>query len=126
MSISIIRYATTKPFPFSDAVQVNGFVFLSGHVAMSPEGKPFYGSVTEQTRHIMYAIRETLARAHTTLANIVKVQVWLSNMEHFSEFNAAYSSFFPEGFPARSVVTSHLAFDLDVEIEVLAIACPGE
>lgn len=68
--MSIVRYPTTKPFPFSDAVQVNGFVFLSGHVAMSPEGEPLYGSVTQQTRHIMHAIRETLARAHTTLNHI--------------------------------------------------------
>ncbi len=58
---------------FSDA-EVNGFVFLSGHVAMSPEGEPLYGSVAQQTRHIMHAIRETLARAHTTLNNIVKVR----------------------------------------------------
>ncbi len=48
--------------------------FLSGHVAMSPEGEPLYGSVAQQTRHIMHAIRETLARAHTTLNNIVKVR----------------------------------------------------
>lgn len=88
---------------------------------MNPEGKPLYGTVTQQTRHIMHAIRETLARAHTTLDNIVKVQVWLSSMEHFGEFNAAYSAFFPEDFPARSVVTSRLAFDLDVEIEVQAV-----
>ena len=88
---------------------------------MSAEGEPLYGSVNQQTQQIMHAIRETLARADTTLDNIVKVQVWLSSMDHFSEFNAAYSAFFPEGFPARSVVTSHLAFDLDVEIEVQAV-----
>ncbi|SUF22860.1 putative endoribonuclease L-PSP [Salmonella enterica] len=46
----------------------------------------------------MLAISDTLARAQTTLENIVKVQVWLSSMEHFSEFNAAYSAFFPKGF----------------------------
>ncbi|MCE0799165.1 RidA family protein [Buttiauxella sp. A2-C1_F] len=120
--MSIVRYPTTKPFPFSDAVQVNGFIFLSGHVAMSPEGEPLYGTVTQQTGHILHSIRETLARAQTTLENIVKVQVWLSSMDHFSEFNAAYSTFFPQGFPARSVVTSRLAFDLDVEIEVQAVA----
>jgi len=88
---------------------------------MTAEGEPLYGSVTQQTRHIMYAIRETLARAHTTLNNIVKVQVWLSSMDHFNEFNAVYSAFFSEGLPARSVVTSRLAFDLDVEIEVQAV-----
>lgn len=89
---------------------------------MTPDGQPLYGSVTQQTRQIMLAISDTLARAQTTLENIVKVQVWLSCMEHFSEFNAAYSAFFPKGFPARSVVTSRLAFDLDVEIEVQAVA----
>ncbi|MBH2711214.1 RidA family protein [Serratia marcescens] len=120
--MSIVRYPTTKPFPFSDAVKANGFVFLSGHVAMTSDGQPLYGSVTQQTRQIMLDISDTLARAQRTLENIVKVQVWLSSMEHFSEFNAAYSAFFPEGFPARSVVTSRLAFDLDVEIEVQAVA----
>ncbi len=89
---------------------------------MTSDGQPLYGSVTQQTRQIMLAISDTLARAQTTLENVVKVQVWLSSMEHFSEFNAAYSAFFPEGLPARSVVTSRLAFDLDVEIEVQAVA----
>ncbi|HGM5603511.1 MULTISPECIES: RidA family protein [Serratia] len=120
--MSIVHYPTNKPFPFSDAVQVKGFIFLSGHVAMTSEGEPLYESVTQQTRHIMQSIEDTLARAHATLESIFKVQVWLSSMDHFAEFNRAYSAFFSDSLPARTVVTSRLAFDLDVEIEVQAIA----
>ncbi|MBF4190335.1 hypothetical protein ISX56_34610 [Serratia ureilytica] len=56
--MSIVRYPTTKPFPFSDAVKANGFVFLSGQVAMTSDGQPLYGSVTQQTRQIMLAISD--------------------------------------------------------------------
>jgi reactive intermediate/imine deaminase len=120
--MAITCYPTTKYLPFSDAVQANGFIFLSGHVSMTAEGQPLHGSVSLQTQRIMQSISETLARADATLGNIVKVQVWLSSMEHFAEFNTAYRAFFPDGFPARSVVTSQLAFGLDVEIEVQAAA----
>lgn len=93
---------------------------------MTSEGEPLYGSVAQQTQRIMQSIAETLARANATLESVIKVQVWLSSMDHFSEFNTAYSAFFPDGFPARTVVTSRLAFNLDVEIEVQAVAECGE
>ena len=118
----IKRYATSKPFPFSDAVQGNGMVFLSGQVSMTEEGEHVYGSVTEQTQRIMLTIVETLKRTGISQDNVVKVQVWLSDMKYFAEFNAAYCTWFPNGYPARTVTTSRLAFELDVEIEVQAVA----
>lgn len=120
-TMTIARYATSKPFPFADAVKANGFVFLSGQVSMSADGTPLYGSVTEQTRRAMHAIEATLQRAGTDWAHVVRVQVWLSDMKHFAEFNAEYGRWFADGFPARSVTSSRLAFDLDVEIEVQAV-----
>ncbi|MGY3858016.1 RidA family protein [Aeromonas intestinalis] len=120
--MTIERYATSKPFPFADAVKANGFVFLSGQVSMSTTGEPLQGSVTEQTRRIMQSIAATLARTGVDLDHVVRVQVWLSDMKHFAEFNTEYRNWFTSGFPARSVTSSTLAFGLDVEIEVQAIA----
>lgn len=119
--MTLQRYPSSKSFPFSDMVKANGFLFLSGQVSMTQHGEPLPGSVTEQTLRIMNSIEQTLALAGATLNDIVRVQVWLSDMAHFAEFNAAYRSHFPDGFPARSVVTSQLAFGLDVEVEVQAV-----
>ncbi len=88
---------------------------------MTQEGEPVRESVTGQTQRILDAIEATLSRAGASLNDVVRVQVWLSDMAHFTEFNAAYSTRFAQGFPARSVVTSKLAFGLDVEIEVQAV-----
>lgn len=119
--MSIVRYPTAKPFPFSDAVKANGFIFLSGQVSMTPEGNPLYGSVNTQTEWIMHAISTTLSQCGATLDDIVRAKVWLSDIAYLGEFNQAYQAWFPKGFPARSVTTSPLAYGLDVEIEVMAL-----
>lgn len=119
--MAIVRYPTSKPFPFSDAVAANGFLFLSGQVSMSPDGQPLFGTVSEQVHRIMQSVSETLSRADATLNDVVRAQVWLSDMAHFAEFNEAWRQWFPEGFPSRSVTASRLAFNLDVEIEFQAV-----
>lgn len=122
LPMSLIRYPTTKPFPFSDAVAANGFLFLSGQIAMTVDGEPVRGTVTEQTNRIMQSVSDTLQRANVALEDVVRMQVWLSDMEHFAEFNQAYRAWFPQGFPARTVTSSALAFGADVEIECQAVA----
>ncbi|MDA8492632.1 RidA family protein [Kluyvera georgiana] len=119
--MALVRYPTSKPFPFSDAVAANGFLFLSGQVSMSPDGQPLYGTITEQVNRIMRSVSEMLARGDAQLRDVVRAQVWLSDMAHFAEFNQAWRPWFPEGFPSRSVTTSSLAFNLDVEIEFQAV-----
>lgn len=88
---------------------------------MTAEGQPVYGSVMEQTNNIMHAVTKTLQRAGANLNDVIRVQVWLSDMTHFAEFNQAYSAFFHEGYPSRTVTSSTLAFGMDVEIEVQAV-----
>ncbi|MFS0828804.1 RidA family protein [Pseudomonas phoenicis] len=116
------RYDSHLPYPFARAVEANGFLFLSGQVSMDAEGAPVHGSVEAQTLLIMKNIQATLESCGSSLERVVKVAVWLSDMAHFQRFNAAYRSCFTEGFPARTTVVSKLAFDLDVEIEVQAVA----
>ncbi|MFJ2684239.1 RidA family protein [Pseudomonas sp. NPDC087342] len=122
MNHAIKQYPTALPFPFSKAVEVGGFLFLSGQVSMAADATPIHGDVKAQTRVIMENISQTLESLGAKLEDIFKVTVWLSDMKHFSDFNQAYATYFNNGFPARSVVSAKLAFDLDVEIEVQAVA----
>lgn len=117
----IEHYPSTKPYPFSDAVKAGGFVFLSGQVSMDDRGLPLYASVEEQTRTILCNIENVLARAECSLEDIVRVKVWLSDMKYFAAFNEVYRTFFQTHFPARSLTTTNIAFNLDVEIEVQAL-----
>ncbi|QMR46852.1 RidA family protein [Citrobacter freundii] len=119
--MTLKRISSSKPFPFSDVVKANGFIFLSGQVSMTDKGEPLPGTVTEQTQRTMESINRTINRAGASPDQVVRVQVWLNDMAHYAEFNEAYTKWFPGGFPARSVVTSHLAFGLDVEIEMQAV-----
>ncbi|MGK0149685.1 RidA family protein [Pseudomonas putida] len=122
MNATIKHYPTSLPFPFSKAVEVGGILYLSGQVSMTPDAKPIRGDVQAQTRVIMDSISETLDSMGSGRQNIFKVTVWLSDMKHFSDFNQAYAAYFVDRLPVRSVVSAKLAFDLDVEIEVQALA----
>ncbi|MFS2223844.1 RidA family protein [Pantoea sp. B65] len=122
MNDAIRRYNSTLPFPFATATEVNGILYLSGQVSMTAQAEPIYGSVATQTDTILGNISQTLEELNSGFDNIFKVTVWLSDMAHFQEFNRAYTKWFKHGFPSRSVVSTRLAFDLDVEIEVQALA----
>lgn len=115
-------FPSKLPFPFATATQVNGVLYLSGQVAMTEQAEPIFGSVAAQTAIILGNIQKNLAELNSSVEKIFKVTVWLSDMQHFAEFNQEYAKWFAQGYPARSVVSSKLAFGLDVEIEVQALA----
>lgn len=89
---------------------------------MNADATPIRGDVQAQTRVIMDNISETLDSLGSKRENLFKVTIWLSDMKHFSDFNQAYAAYFADRLPVRSVVSAKLAFDLDVEIEVQALA----
>ena len=122
MSNAIKRIPTKLSYPFSLAVEAGGFLFLSGQVSISEEAEPIRGDVKTQTRNILAGIERALQTCGSDMGSIVKVTVWLSDMKYFTEFNQEYATHFPHGFPARSVVSAKLVFDLDVEMEVQALA----
>lgn len=114
-------HPSTLPYPFAKATELNGILYLSGQVSMSAKAEPIHGSVAQQTKIVMENIKNTLVSLESNLDHIFKVTVWLSDMAYFQEFNEIYQTFFKHNFPARSVIASQLAFNLDVEIEVQAI-----
>ncbi|KMN23790.1 RidA family protein [Pseudomonas helleri] len=120
MSDTIKRYPSHLPFPFSRAIRVGDFLFLSGQVPMNPQGEVVRGDISVQTEAVMTRISETLAECGVGFDQVVKATVWLSDMQHFTGFNEVYKRHFPNGFPVRSTVGAQLALGVDVEVEVQA------
>ncbi|PSS59111.1 RidA family protein [Pseudomonas sp. BBP2017] len=120
MNSTIQRIPSHLPFPFSKAVKVGGFLFLSGQVPMNAAGEVVRGDIQTQTQATLERIGETLAECGAGFEQVVKATVWLSDMAHFAGFNEVYKNFFANGFPVRSTVSAGLALGVDVEIEVQA------
>ena len=75
--------------PYSQAVEVNGMVFLSGQIPVNPAtGEVVEGGITEQTTQVFENIKNVLAEAGLTTANVVKTTVFLADMALFGEMNA--------------------------------------
>src|SRR5690554_7573494 len=89
--------------PYSQAIEANGFLYISGQVPLDPAtGQLVAGGITEQTRQVMKNIGAILEAAGYTYANIVKTTCLLSTMDNFKAMNEVYATFFPENPPARA------------------------
>lgn len=108
--------------PFSSAVRAGGFLMLSGQIPFDDNRRPHSGPIEDQTHAVLKSIAATLASLDSSLDEVVKVNVWLSDLAHFDAFNAVYRSYFRAGrYPVRSLVQARLAFGVGVEIEVQAL-----
>ena len=91
--------------PYSQAIEANGMVFLSGQIPVDPATGEFVeGGITEQTTQVFENIKNVLAEAGLTTANIVKTTVFLADMSLFAEMNAVYAKYFDGECPARSAI----------------------
>jgi reactive intermediate/imine deaminase len=110
-----------QQLPFCQATIANGFVFVSGQVAMGEDGEIIPGGIVAQTHHCIQSIRAILERAGCTLKDVVKANAWLDDPRDFQAFNRVYASYFQDALPARASVRSSLMVDAKVEIEVIAL-----
>lgn len=108
--------------PYSQAIEANGFLYISGQVPLDPStGQLVAGGITEQTRQVMKNIGAILEAAGYTYANIVKTTCLLSTMDNFKAMNEVYATFFPENPPARAAfAVQALPLSALIEIEVIA------
>ncbi|KAJ9148468.1 hypothetical protein NKR23_g4866 [Pleurostoma richardsiae] len=117
-----------KPLPqFSQAVKYNGMVYCSGNIGLDPKTwKAVEGTVTDRTRQALKNLAAVLEEAGSSLDNVVKMNVFITNMDDFAPMNAAYDEFFTkEPKPCRTCVAVHqLPFNTDVEIECTAFLTP--
>lgn len=108
--------------PYSQAIEVNGFIFASGQIPIDPATGEFVkGGIKEQTRQSLLNAKSILIAAGSDLNRVVKTTVFLSDMANFTAMNEVYSTFFEQPFPARSAVAvKDLPKGALVEVEVLA------
>ena len=121
--LSVVTDKIAKPIgPFSPAIVDNGRVYSSGQVAQDPKtGKLIDGGVAAQTAQAIDNIEAVLSAAGKSLRDVVKVNVYLTDMTSFSEMNRVYAECFKAPYPARTTVAvAALPLGAAVEIEVVA------
>lgn len=108
--------------PYSQAIEVNGFVYASGQLPIDPATGAFpEGGVKEQTRQSILNVKAILEEAGLALSNVVKTTVYLADMGDFAAMNEVYSQFFAQPFPVRSAIAiKALPKGALVEVEVVA------
>lgn len=108
--------------PYSQGVVVNGLLFASGQIALSPETGELVGAtIEEQAEQVMKNVGALLAAAGTDFDHVVKTTCFLEDISDFAKFNAVYAKSFGQKLPARSAVgIDRLPKGALVEVEVIA------
>ena len=120
----ILTKSTPAPIgPYSQAVKANGFLFVSGQIAIDPAtGQVIEGSIGEETHRVMKNLEAMLTEGGCSFSSVVKTTIFLKNMDDFAAVNEVYGSYFTADFPARETVeVSRLPKDVNVEISVVAV-----
>ena len=109
--------------PYSQAIQANGFIYVSGQLPVDPATGAFAGeTIEEQTRQSLTNIRNILIEAGADMSNVVKTTVLLKNIGDFAKMNEIYAHFFTEDCPARAAFeVAALPKNALVEIEAIAV-----
>ena len=94
--------------------------FVSGQVPTDDQGQVVVGGIEAQTRQVFQRVKDALALADCTLADVAKVSVWLADARDFGSFNRVYMECFGDHRPARSTVESRLMIDAKIEMDVTA------
>ena len=109
--------------PYSQAIKAKGFLFCSGQIPMVPEtGEVLTGSMTEQAHQVLSNLKAVIEEAGSSLDNVVKVTVFLRNMNDFAEMNTEYAKWFSGIPPARAAVeVARLPKDVAIEAEAIVL-----
>jgi 2-iminobutanoate/2-iminopropanoate deaminase len=108
--------------PYSQAVRVGELIYTAGQIALVPEtGKLIEGDIETQTRQVMENLAAVLQAAGSSLTQVVKTTIFVTDINDFARVNQVYGSFFQDNPPARSTVqVAALPLGANVEIEVVA------
>ncbi len=122
----MIKYISTNKAPqaigpYSQAIEAKPFLFTSGQIPLNEKGELVDGDIKLQTEQVFKNLIAILAERGLTLNDVVKVTVFLKDMNDFVQMNEVYANFFAEHKPARSTIeVARLPKDVLVEIEMIA------
>ena len=109
--------------PYSLAVKAGGLLFVSGQLGIDPSSnKIVEGEIEAETRQALENLKVILQAAGSSLNEVVKTTVFITDMNDFAKMNGIYSQYFTQNYPARSTVEVQLAKGAKVEIEAIAIS----
>lgn len=107
--------------PFSPFVTKGNFVFTSGQVYLTPEGKLLEGTIKEQTHQVMKNLQGVLDKAGVGFEDVIKTTIYLTDMSLYADINEVYGSYFSESYPARETVcVKELPLGARLEISMIA------
>ncbi|MCK4664255.1 MAG: RidA family protein [Bacteroidales bacterium] len=108
--------------PYSQAVEINGTLYISGQIPINPETGKIPEGIEEQTEQVMKNIEAILTEAGYTFKDVVKSTCLLNDMNNFQIMNEVYAKFYPENPPARAAFgVVKLPLGVKVEIETIAV-----
>ena len=108
--------------PFSQAIVDGNFIYTSGQIYLTTEGKLLEGTIEEQTHQIMKNLKAILEAAGINFSNVVKTTIYVTDMGVYGKINEVYGTYFSDPFPAREVVcVQALPLGANVEISMVAI-----
>lgn len=110
--------------PYSQAIRANGFLFVSGQIALEPGTKQLVeGNIAVQTERVLQNLKAIVEAAGSSLEKVVKTTVYLKDMGEFAAMNEVYARYFTSNPPARATVeVARLPRDVRVEIDLIALA----
>jgi 2-iminobutanoate/2-iminopropanoate deaminase len=110
--------------PYSQAVRVGDFLFFSGQLAFNPQTQEFVKSdVSNESNLILNNFKNALDELNLSLENVVKVTIYTTELNKFSELNSIYTKFFDKTYPARTTIeVSALPLNASVEMEFVVYA----
>lgn len=110
--------------PFARAVEADGWLYVSGQVAME-QGEIIEGGIIPQTHKAIQNMLSILKEANYDVADIVRIGVWLDDSRDFWTFNKIFASYFSQNPPARACVQSSMMVDCKVEVDCVAYRKPA-
>jgi 2-iminobutanoate/2-iminopropanoate deaminase len=107
--------------PYSQAVRIENFIFTSGQIPIIPEtGEVYRGDIKNQTEIVLNNLSAIITDAGGTLDDVVKVTIYIKDMNDYEKINEVYAKYFNQIKPARSLVqVSRLPKDVSIEIDAI-------
>ena len=105
--------------PFARATQADGWLYVSGQVAME-DGEIIDGGIVKQSHKAIQNMLSILKEAEYDASNIMRIGVWLDDARDFASFNKVFSQYFTDHPPARACVQSSMVVDCKIEIDCIA------
>ena len=106
--------------PFHPAVRAGDFIFVSGQVAKDADGNMISGTIEDETRGTIEAIRRILAEEGATLSDVVRVTTYLGDARDFGRYNRVFGEHFKDAVLARTTVEARAVINTKIEMDAIA------